>query len=175
MRRVLRHKAVAIIAAVVSVNAIPVGIVATATPALASSPTICTAFGHHLCIGAPALRNGHPVQSTPNGRQITLVDQHFKFQRKEVYRLRFAAAPTLCVGATNATSESKPVRSTLRDCSGGNQANVNWVEVPQSGDSVKLLSITWGAYLTSLNARNGQLLLTNCDNCKGVYRTWVFS
>jgi hypothetical protein len=172
---------VAIIAAVVSVAAIPVGIIATATPALASGFTICTASGHHYCIGASTLRNGDPVQSTAGGRQINLVDQHFKSHGREVFRLHFAAAPTLCVGVENVSSPSnKTVKSRLRDCSNGNGANVNWVEVPQSGDSVKLYSVTWGAYLTSLNTRGSQLIVTTCGShggsgCNGVYLKWVFT
>ena len=174
MRIVLRRKVMAIVTSVVSITAIPVGIVATSAPALASS-NICTAFGHHLCIGASTLSNGAPVQATSNGRPVDLVDQHFKFKGREVYRLHFTAAPrTLCIGATNTASENVPIRSALRDCSRGNRANVNWVEVPQSGDSVKLLSISWGAYLTSLNSRNSQLVLTNCGNCGGAYLKWVF-
>jgi hypothetical protein len=61
MRRLLGRKAVTIIAAIISLTAIPAtGIVATATPALASVH-ICNVAGIHGCIGSDSLNNGDPV------------------------------------------------------------------------------------------------------------------
>jgi hypothetical protein len=164
MRRLLGRKSVTIIAAIISLTAIPAaGIVATATPALASV-TICNVAGIMGCVGAPTLGNGDPAVLTASGREITRLDQHFTWNTFEVYRLQFAAAPSQCAGVA-ATGNI-----TLRDCSGGNSNNTNWAREPVSGGFV-WISITNDRWLTSQNQLGQQLFISGgCTN--SCYTRW---
>ncbi len=167
MRRLLRCKAVTIIAAIICFTAIPAaGIVATVTPALASV-NICNVFGHTYCAGDPGtVNNGDPIVLTVSGRQFNEADQGFTCCGGfEVFRLQFAADTTQCMGVTNNT-----LKVTVRDCSGGNNSNVNWAQVPQS-NGVEWLSNTVGGYLASDNTLGDQLFVQSF--CTGCYFKWT--
>jgi hypothetical protein len=174
MRRLLRRKAATIIAAIISLTAIPsAGIVATAVPALASVH-ICNVNGVQGCVGAPTVNNGDPVKLTVGGRDINLLDQHFKRGGDEVYRLQFAAAPSQCVGVASSFF------LTLRDCSGGNNNNTNWIRVRVSGgigwESNTLNNPGLNFFMDSTNTLGEQLRaggFLNGTNCPSVcYSTW---
>jgi hypothetical protein len=163
MRRLLGRKAVTIIAAIISLTAVPAtGIVATATPALASVH-ICNANGTlHGCIGAPTVNNGDPVVLTASGRDITEVDQHFTYLGFEVYRLRIDASAnqSQCVGVAASGN------LTLRNCSGGNSSNVNWAKQEVVGGTVWLLNQSSPTEMITSHNQLGQQLFetTGCTN-----------
>lgn len=123
MRRLFGRKAVTIIAAIVSFTAIPAaGIVATATPALASN-YICTLSFPGGCVGAPTIGFGDPVELT-TGRLINEVDQGYTCcGGAHVFQFQFAADSAKCVGAVD-----NGIAVVVRACSGGNEAGVNWAK-----------------------------------------------
>lgn len=165
MRRLLRRKAVTIIAAIVSFTAIPAaGIVATATPALASV-YICNSSGL-FCVGDPApVNNGDPVVLTVGGRAITRVDTFLQFNTWEVFQLQFDANPSQCVGVQNSTSNV-----TVRNCSGGQNSNTYWAKDVQRDGSVKWVSTTKNGLLASDNTQGHQLFVT--VGCSGCFIRW---
>jgi hypothetical protein len=172
MRGLLRSKALTIVAAIVSFTAIPaVGIVATATPALASV-TICNTFGNRLCVGDPApVNNADPVVLTVGGRNMTELDQHFTCCGGfEVVRLSFDANPTQCIGV------AASLNVTVRDCSGGNANNTNWARVPIS-NGVEWFSNTLNRFLTSDNRLGHQLFASTADSQRcingGCFFVWT--
>src|SRR5215467_2695995 len=99
MRRMLRHKALTIIAAVISLTAPAAAIVATATPALAATGVhICLSSGNG-CVGAPTISFGDSVELTATGRFIVEVPAGFTCcGGHEVFLLQFSADATKCVG-----------------------------------------------------------------------------
>jgi hypothetical protein len=162
MRRPLRRKAVTIIAAIVSFTAVPAGgIVATATPALASV-TLCNSFGHQYCAGDPgAVNNGDPVVLTQTGRSINLLDQHFTCcGGYEVFRLQLVANTSQCVGVNSQGFV------TLRDCSGGNNNGTNWAHEPAGNGQWFWYSSPWQGFLTSLNRLGADLVPDGCLGCE---------
>jgi len=165
MRRLLRRKAVTIIAAIVSLTAIPAaGIVATATPALASVH-ICNVAGNHYCLGAPTINFGDPVELTVTGRDITRVDQFLQYDSFEVFQLEFTADTTKCVGVPDASN-----KVTVRACSGGRNSNTYWAKDVQPDGSVKWLSATKNGTLDSDNGVFDQLFVA--ASCLGCYLRW---
>jgi hypothetical protein len=169
MRRLLRRKAVTIIAAIVALTAIPAGgIVATASPALASV-TLCNSFGHQYCAGDPgAVNNGDPVVLTQTGRSINLVDQHFTCcGGLEVFQLQLVANTSQCVGVT---SDGQFV--TLRDCSGGNNNYTNWAHKPAGNGQWYWYSNPLNRYLSSDNVLGDQLF-TGTMSCIGCEFRWT--
>jgi hypothetical protein len=166
MRRLLRRKAVTITAAIVSFTAIPAaGIVATATPALASV-IICNSSGNQLCIGAPTIGFGDPVELTATGRNITRADQFLTYNTFEVYELKFTADSTKCVGVQNANS-----KVTVRACSGGQSSNTYWARDVQPDGSIKWISTTKNGLLASDNGDFDQLFVAVA--CSGCYFRWT--
>ncbi len=129
---VSKFRKTAIVAATVALAA--GGSLAVAAPALASS-SVCTRYpngsGNKLCVATVNLVDGTVVtgNSSTNIRSITLQDQHFKNQSREVYRLVFAGDTSKCVGLSSAGS------ATIRDCS-GNSNFTNWQEAKNSDSSV---------------------------------------
>jgi hypothetical protein len=168
MRRPLRHKAVTIIAAIISFTAIPAaGIVATATPALATIGVhICLRSGNG-CVGAPTINIGDPVELTATGRYIVEVPAGFTCcGGHEVFRLQFSADATKCVGVPDGS-----LSTTVRACSGGNNSNVNWAEEPQGDGSIKWFSNTKNGFLSSDN-RQGDQLFVGSNGCNGCFQRW---
>jgi len=166
VRRLLRCKAVTIIAAIVSLTAsLAVGSVATAVPALASVQ-ICNVAGNHYCIGDPnGVNNGDPVVLEPVGRDITRVDTFLQYETFEVYQLQFVANTSQCVGVQNSTKWV-----TVRDCSGGQNSNTYWGRAVQGDGSVKWVSTTKGVVLVSNDGYAQQLWVGNA--CNGCYIRW---
>jgi hypothetical protein len=164
MRRLLRHKAVTIIAAIISFTAIPAaGIVATATPALAATGVhICLASSKgNGCIGAPTINFGDPVELTATGRLIVEVPAGFTCcGGHEVFHLQFSADATKCVGVP-----ANALNTTVRACSGGDSTNVNWAEEPQSDGSIIWFNNTVGGFLLSDNVQGDQLVLACGNGC----------
>lgn len=171
MRRLLRRKAIIIVAAaIVSFTAIPAaGIVATATPALASTASLCNVSGHNYCADTTTLNTGEPVFLTilASSRLFNKVDQHFTCCGGfEVFRLHFAGDTTKCLGVAGSS-----LNITVRLCSGGNDSNVNWAQEPQSGGGIKWYSNTKNKFLSSDNALGHQLFVTS--GCSGCYLKWT--
>lgn len=167
MRRLLRHKALTIIAAIISFTAIPAaGIVATATPALAATGVhICLSSGNG-CIGAPTIGFGDPVELTAGGRFIVEVPAGFTCcGGLEVFRFQFSADATKCVGVPAST-----INTTVRACSGGDSTNVNWAEEPQGDGSIIWLNHTVGGFLLSNNIQGDPLFVA--ITCNGCFRRW---
>ena len=163
MRRLLGRKSVTIIAAIISLTAIPAaGIVATATPAPAvASVRICLPNFTQGCVGAATLNNGDKVVlvASHGGRLINELPQGYTCcGGYHVCRLQFNAAPSQCVGVTSLLT------ITLRDCSGGNSNNTNWAKKPQSDGSVKWYSPTTLEDLTSHDII-GEQLFSEEDGC----------
>lgn len=168
MRRVLRRKAVTIIAAILSFTAIPAaGVVATATPALASVK-ICNTPTGSFCADAPTLGSGDPVVLTLNGRNFNEADQHFTCcNGHEVFRLEFSANTTLCMGV-----QDLGVNVTVRACSGGNSTNVNWARFPNSDGSVSWFSNPKNLWLSSDNTQGDQLFVAAMP-CSACLNRWT--
>lgn len=164
MRKLLRYKAVTLIAAIISFTAIPAGIVATATPALAAG-NLCNTFGSY-CAGGATINIGDPVVLTPTGRVFEEVAQNFKCCGGfEVYQLEFRSNTARCMGIPAGS-----INVTVRDCSGGNTTNVNWAREPQSDGSVKWLNTQQGGFLASNNVEGQQLFITG--GCSGCFLKW---
>jgi hypothetical protein len=168
MRRLLGRKAVTIIAAIMSFTAIPaVGIVATATPAAALDHYICNSSGNFYCIGDPGtLSNGDRLVLSAQGRLITESAQGYTCcGGYPVYRLKFVADPSQCVGVPDAN-----YNVTVRNCSGGNNSNVNWAKEPGTSE-LKWWNATKGNFLGSDNQRGDPLFIaTSCT--AGCYFQW---
>ena len=155
MRRLLRRKALTIIAAIISFTAIPAaGIAATATPApAATGGRICLASGNG-CVGAPTINFGDPVELTATGRFIVEVPAGFTCcGGHDVFRLQFSADATKCVGVP-----ASGLNVTVRGCSGGDSTNVNWAEEVQSDGSIIWFNNHAGAFLVSDNVQGDQLV-----------------
>lgn len=165
MRRLLRRRALTIIAVIISFTAIPAaGIVATATPALASV-TICNSSGQ-FCLGAPTIDFGNPVVLTVGGRQVTEVYAGFTCcGGHEVFQIQFVADTTKCVGVVD-----NGTNVTVRACSGGNKSHVNWAEEPQSGGIIEWFSNTKDQFLASDDIQGHQLF--TCAFCGGFDIAW---
>jgi len=166
MRRLLRRKALTIIAAIVSFTAILAGgIVATATPAQASI-RICLASANG-CIGAPTINFGDAVTLEVDGRQINEQGQHFICcGGLHVFRFQFDADHAKCVGMPDGN-----LNATVRACSGGNNSNVNWAEEPQGDGSIKWFSNTKNGFLSSDNVQGHQLFVGS-NGCNGCFQRW---
>src|SRR5215831_5827056 len=120
MRRLLGRKAVTIIAAIVSLTAIPsAGIVASATPALASIH-VCLQ-NTQGCAGAPTVNVGDPVKLTVSGRDINLI--HHQFGASTVYQFQIVANPSQCLGISGGFNID------LRNCSGHESNNTDWEKI----------------------------------------------
>src|SRR5215470_12864159 len=123
MRIPFRRKVMTSVMAIVSFTAI--GIVVSPTAAEASVGKICLTYGLG-CIGAPTIGLGDPVVLTQTGRQINLHDRGYQCcNGLEVFQLQFDADRTRCVGVPAGS-----LRTTVRLCSNGNDANVNWAFMP---------------------------------------------
>ena len=174
MRGMLRRKTLTISAAIISVGVMAAtGVVATATPALAGV-NFCNVFGHNYCIGdSGTVTNGDAVVLTASGRDLNMVDQHFKNGNDEVYRLQFVANTSQCLGIPGNGSEN----ITVRDCSGGNSSNVNWgMEFDTNGFEWRSTTVTGAGnalYLASDNFLGDQLFVSELDNCPGCLFKWT--
>lgn len=139
-------------------------------PALATDSviTICNTYGHNWCIGAPTLGIGDGVGLTATGRRINFHDQGYTCcGGHEVFQLQFAADTTKCVGVASGF-----YFTTVRYCSSGNSANVNWALVSGGSDgSVLFYSNTYDEYLASDNLMDGALYVYPLP-CNGCYAKW---
>jgi hypothetical protein len=152
MRIPFRRKVVTSIAAIVAVTAI--GIVTSQTPAEASVGKICLTYGLG-CVGAPNIGTGDPVVLTATGREINLHDRGYKCcGGYEVFQLQMSADTSKCVGVPDGG-----FFTTIRLCSSGNTANVNWAFVPdfQADGAVYFWSPTLNGYLASDNIQGDSL------------------
>jgi hypothetical protein len=176
VRRMLRRRALAITAAIISLAVIPVtGAVVTASPAWAVSGNLCNLFGqNNYCAGVPGtVANGDHVVLTVLGRDINFKDQGFKNKNQEVYRIQFVADTSQCLGIP-----ANGVNITVRDCSGGNGSNVNWaMEFDTNGYEWRSTTVTGpgGAtfYLASDDDLGDQLFVSERDNCPGCLFKWT--
>jgi hypothetical protein len=172
MRKLLGRKAVIIIAAIISVTAIPAaGVVATATPAQAATFNICELNGHNYCIGDPGtVSNGDAVVLTgpTEGRLINEVYKGYTCCGGwSVYQLQFVTAPSQCVGVASGAYANV----TVRDCSGGNSNNTNWARRITSSGYVQWLNSNEPTYglLTGRDKLGSQLIGAACTGC---FYTW---
>lgn len=150
------------------------GSIMVAAPAFAAS-TVCTRFpngsGNILCIATANLMDGTAVtgNSASNFRNITLADQNFGVNGREVYRLVFAGT-SMCVGLSSTGN------ATIRDCL-GNQNNTNWEAVINSDSSVTWLNHTYtsgcigGCALTS--SENGGTQLFGAASGSTGFQKWT--
>jgi hypothetical protein len=169
MRRLLRRKVVTIVVAIISFATIPAaGIVAPASPALASSGSLCNGYGYHYCADTTDLSYGSYLFLTipASGALFNKVDLHFTCcGGHEVYRLQFAQDTARCIGVPGSSTAV-----TVRECSGGNSTNVNWAEFPQSGGGVQWFSNSKNMWLASDNHLGHSLFVTT--GCSGCYLNW---
>lgn len=170
MRRLLRRKVATIAAVIISFTAIPAaGIVASASPALASTGYLCNGYGSHYCADTTSLSYGYELFLTipASGALFNKVDQHFTCcGGNEVYRLEFNQDPARCIGVPDNSTAV-----TVRECSGGDSTNVNWAELPQPGGGVWWYSNSKGGmYLASDNTLGHALFVTY--GCSGCYLNW---
>lgn len=182
MRRLFGRKVLVTLAALASFITVPAaGIVATATPAMAST-TICTASGNHWCIGAASLSSGAAaVNAMPaNGRQFNIVDKGFTCCGGfEVRQIQLAAAPTLCLGVHSDTEHAGGT-ITLRNCSGGNTNGTNWIRITDANTATVFWQNTTGAIsrpqddiLTSDNVLGSQLEVLTLGCSPNCFQRWV--
>lgn len=180
MRRLFRRKVLVTLAALISFTTIPAaGIVATATPAMAST-TICEASGNNRCIGAASLSSGAAaVNAMPaSGRQFNFVDKGFTCCGGfEVRQLQLAAAPTLCLGIHLDPTHAGDL-ITLRNCSGGNSNGTNWIRITDSTTATVRWSNTsedTTTFLTSDDVLGSQLsvLSLGCSGSPNCFQRWV--
>jgi hypothetical protein len=166
MRASLRRKVANVFAAMVAVTGI--GVFATPTPASADTVMfICNTFGNQYCIGAPDLSIGAGVGLTLTGRRINYHDRGYKCcGGYEVVQLQFASDTSRCVGIADTF-----FFTTVRLCSGGNGANVNWAVVPDGNGNADFLSTTYGEYLASDDLMDGALYVYQLP-CNGCYARW---
>jgi hypothetical protein len=164
MRSPLRRKAVTIIAVIMSFTAIPAaGIVANAAPALASGD-ICLTYGNG-CAGGADIDIGSYVVLTSTGRRIDEVAQNYKCcGGYEVFQLRFADNTARCIGVNGG------IGVTVRDCSGGNTAGVNWAREPGSSGIVYWWNNPKQGYLSSDNYLGDGLFVSFSSS--GTYQAW---
>jgi len=179
MRRLFRRKVLVTLAALASFITIPAaGIVATATPAMAST-TICMASGNMWCIGAASLSSGAmAVNARPaNGRQFTIVDKGFTCCGGfEVRQIQLTAAPTLCLGIHIDPTHAGDL-ITLRNCSGGNSNGTNWIQITDASTA----SVRWqdnggsdaSVILTSDNVLGSQLQVLSLGCTPNCFQRWV--
>ncbi|HLK76804.1 MAG TPA: hypothetical protein VKU77_24565 [Streptosporangiaceae bacterium] len=161
MHRLLRRKAVTIVAAIITFAAIPVAITVTAGPALAAGD-ICNVNGLGDCAGGGSIAIGAPVTLESGGRVFNEVAQNFTCCGGwPVFQLQYNENPARCMGVA-ATSNNV----TVRDCSGGDRSRVNWAR-EDFGSYVEWFN-NRGGLLTSHNIPGQQLFVvpTACtQNC----------
>jgi hypothetical protein len=168
LHRLLRHKAVTIIAAIIAFAAIPVaGVTATAGPALAAG-NICNINGHGYCAGGANIGIGDPVTLESGGRVFEEEAQNFTCCGGwPVFQLQYAANPARCMGVA-ATSNNV----TVRDCSGGDSSHVNWAR-EQFGGYVEWFNNHGGGFLTSHNIPGQQLFVVPTPCTQSCYFKWT--